>query len=435
MTWWGRLAAALLFLVMFSRIKISNEDTREEGSIYIGQDSLSVFAPLTQAPSLNGASENTIKNNDSFVGPHDNETPIEAPLVNTVNLTAVGDLMVHQWQLDSAYNASSATYDFRHGFELVTPYLTAADFTIGNLETTFAGRDMGISEYPRFNTPDEFGEALRDTGFDLLSTANNHTNDKNAAGIFRTLDVLDSLDIGHTGSYRSKEESEQLTIVNVNGIDIAFLSYTYGTNGIPLQYDWSMNLLEDEKIEADILQACSIADFIIVIPHMGDEYVENTSEAYRARARAMLKLGADMVLASHPHVVQPYEFVTVTDDDGSERNCFIIYSLGNFISSQRTLPRDQGIILNASIEQHGGDKPVIKSVSFVPTWVRFINSSGAYDIQTLSIFDALTGAVDVQGLREQDKTRMRNAHTYITNHLLGYPVGIEDMQNEYFVYP
>ncbi|MDR1914684.1 MAG: CapA family protein [Clostridiales bacterium] len=410
---WSRLLAALLFLIMTSRFQTSGEN--------LPGDMLSFFSKSTEeSPRVAG---------------NLNEPPSNNTL-SEVKIAVVGDLMVHQWQLDDAYNKSTGEYNFDHNFETIKKYLKDPDLTVGNLETTFAGSDVGYSDYPRFNTPDSFAVALRDAGFDMVSTANNHTNDKNEAGIFRTLDVLDSLGIQHFGSYRSQDESKDIMLKDVNGIKFAFLSYTYGTNGLPLVsgHEWSVNQLSKDKIVSDIRRAKALEpDFIVIMPHMGVEYAEVPSDTYKQWVKFMFESGADIVLASHPHVIQPMEYTTITDENGESRVCFVIYSLGNFISSQRTIPRDEGIILNLYFEKNNS-KARLVNVSFIPTWVQFVNANGLYDIKTLSVYDALSKTDGGKpGLRSKDISRLWNAHSHITRQLLGNPISNGEIRNEYFL--
>ncbi len=351
-------------------------------------------------------------------------------------IAVVGDLMVHKWQLENAYNKSTGEYNFDHCFENVQQYLQDADLTIGNLETTFAGKDAGYAFYPTFNTPDAFGYALKNAGFDLLTTANNHSNDKLEAGIIRTIDILDELGIEHFGTYKTEVERDNIFIKEVNGFEFAFLSYSYSTNGIPLtKGKWFLvNPLDKKQIEYDIKRAKELnPDFIVIMPHMGNEYQQYTVQEFKDWVQFMFDCGADIVLASHPHVLQPMEFVDVENPDGTMRKCFVIYSLGNFISSQRDVPRDEGIILNLFFEKTEGEKAVIKNVSYIPTWVKWKNKAGAMDIRVLSVFDTLAAyeAGENIDLSSSDIKRLKQVHNEIANVFLNKQISQEEMQNEY----
>ena len=342
-------------------------------------------------------------------------------------LAFVGDLMVHSWQADAAYDKKTGEYDFTRSFEHVAAYLHSADFAVGNLETTFAGGRY--SDYPAFCAPDSFAEALGLAGFGLVSTANNHCYDKGYDGLARTLDVLDMNGIDHTGTYRSEEESDTPCVRDINGIRFAFVSFTYGTNGISVAKDrpYSVNLINEDVIKKQIDAAKEFEpDFIIALPHMGTEYATEPSAYAKKWAGFMLECGADAVVACHPHLIQTVE---VTDDGK-----FIAYSTANFISSQRTLPRDCGMILNMEFVKSENEKCECVRVSIIPTWVKFVNSAGAYDIQTLPVYDALLDYEDENLflLRQKDVPRLRDVIKELTKTILGEAA--TEIQKEYVVY-
>ena len=156
----------------------------------------------------------------------------EIPKDITINMVAIGDIMCHNTNFQTVYDQATKTYDFSPAFEDVAKYIEKGDIAIGNLETTFTGAEVGYSGYPTFNTPESLGDALKDIGIDVVSTANNHCMDKGSKGIINTLDNLDRIGISHTGTSRSKEEQDTILVKDVNGMKIAFLSFTYGTNGI-----------------------------------------------------------------------------------------------------------------------------------------------------------------------------------------------------------
>ncbi len=260
------------------------------------------------------------------------------PIIKTVKLAVVGDIMVHDYQYNEAYDPATGTYDFMHNFQDMKKYFAGNDLVIGNLELTFGGPDRPYSSFPCFNTPDSFLDAVQDAGFNLLTTANNHCMDTGQAGLIRTLDKLDEAGIQHFGTYRSQEERDTIFYKDVNGIRFAFLSYTYGTNGIPVPRDYLVNLIDSDTMVSDIKEARKNADVVVVMPHMGNEYETDPRDIFVEWADLMFDAGADIVLASHPHVLQKMEYRTLDHGDGVHDG-FIIYSLGNFISSQTTPPQ------------------------------------------------------------------------------------------------
>ncbi|MCL1946563.1 MAG: CapA family protein [Chitinivibrionia bacterium] len=357
-----------------------------------------------------------------------------AQSANTVFMAFTGDLMVHDKQIDYAYNAKKDNYDFAHSFQHVLPYLSKPDYTVGNLEVTLAGKAMVYTGYPNFNAPDEFGIAIKNAGFDLLTTANNHSYDKLEIGFLRTIDMLDSLGIDHVGTYKTQEERDSIFIKEINGITFAFLSYTYGTNEIKPAKSYHVNMLDTALIAQDIRKAKSLnPDFIIILPHMGDEYELAPNDSHKEIIMSMFNAGADIVISSHPHVLQPMEFLNITLPNGETKECFVAYSMGNFVSSQRTVPRDAGIILNIIFEKKEGKKAAIKKVSYIPTWVKFLDTAGKLDIRVFSVYDALKTyeSNNPYKFRLQDRERLKDVHKDAAKMFQEKEIPLENIKNEY----
>lgn len=289
-------------------------------------------------------------------------------------LAAFGDIMMHSPQVRAGKKADGS-YDFRSFFTQVKPYIESADIAIGNFETTLAGPSKPYSGFPRFNAPDAIADALRDTGVDLVSTANNHSMDTGTEGAIRTYQVLNEAGIKPVGTAPSAED-RHATVVEKNGITFAFLAYTEWTNGLPVPKDkpYLVNLIDTEQIARDIREAREHqgADFVCVSLHFGVEYQRHPNLFQINTARQVLEDGADVILGSHPHVLQPMEKVTI---NGQEK--LIIYSMGNFISNQRDLYTDEGIIIYMDVEKDPKTKQIIlKNVSFLPTYVHRYRESG-----------------------------------------------------------
>ena len=354
------------------------------------------------------------------------------PILKTVNLSVVGDIMVHDYQYNEAYDPATGEYDFMHNFQDVKQYFSDKDIVLGNLETTFGGSNRPYASFPCFNTPDSFLDAVKDAGFDLLTTANNHSMDTGKAGLLRTLDKLDEYGIGHFGTYRSQEERDTIFYKNVNGIKFAFLSYTYGTNGIPVPEDYFVNILDEDLLKADIQEARKNADVVVVMPHMGNEYETEPRQIFEDWANLMFEAGADIVLASHPHVLQRMEYKKLDHGNG-EHDGFIIYSLGNFISSQTTPPRNASIILNLTVEQLGNQPPSVTDVSFIPIWTQFRNVQNENDFVVRSVTERLSLSQEEQDaqIRKKDQTRLKEIHHETASFLLGRKVPLSEMQLEY----
>lgn len=290
----------------------------------------------------------------------------------TIHMSVVGDIMAHSTNFKNAYSSSSKDYDFSNVFKNIKTYTQNADITIGNLETTFSGSSRGYSGYPTFNTPESLGKNLKDIGIDVLSTANNHCMDKGYSGLASTLDFLDEYGISHTGTNRSKDEQDTILIKDVNGIKIAFLSFTYGTNGITIPKDkpYCVNLIDKELIKEQISLAKSQnVDLICVSMHWGIEYRLKQNSTQEELADFLFKNGVDIILGSHPHVLEPMEKRTITLDDGSTKDGFVIYSLGNFVSGQIYANTKSTVILDIQVTKNTENKISIDSVKYTPVYL------------------------------------------------------------------
>ena len=288
-------------------------------------------------------------------------------------MSVIGDIMCHDSQYMDAYVASSSTYDFSYVFDDIKDYIYNADLAIGNLETTFAGKKRGYSNYPQFNTPEQLAYNLKDFGIDVLSTANNHSMDTYFSGLESTLNYLDDAGIDHIGTYASAEAQNQILVKEVNGIKIAFLAFTYGTNGIPLPKDkpFAVNLINDTFIVNQInLAKEQQPDLICANMHWGIEYKTKQNAEQERLANLLFANGVDVILGSHPHVLQPMEKKTITLEDGSTKDCFVIYSLGNFMSAQKSANTRNSIILNLNFTKNGETgKTTIDSASYIPIYM------------------------------------------------------------------
>lgn len=290
-----------------------------------------------------------------------------------IKMSAIGDIMCHNSQYKDAYDSTTGIYDFSYVFEDVKEYVKTADIAIGNLETTFAGKQKGYSNYPRFNTPEQLAIDLKEFGIDVLSTANNHCMDTNFSGLVSTLKYLDEAGIDHTGTSATIEEQKEILVKDVNGIKIAFLSFTYGTNGIPVPTDksFSVNLIDDKLILEQIeLAKEHNPDLICVNMHWGIEYQTKQNTEQERLTNMLFQNGVDIILGSHPHVLQPMQKKQITLGDGTTKDCFVIYSLGNFMSGQTKVNTRNSVILNIDITKNGETgKITIDNIEYVPIYM------------------------------------------------------------------
>jgi len=296
-----------------------------------------------------------------------------------ISFSAVGDLMVHSTQLNANFDKVTKKYNFHQSFEFVEPILQNADINFANLETTLTNDPKEYSGYPEFGSPNEYAYAIKDSHFNILSTANNHSVDKGAKGINNTIETLNKLGISHLGTYLDKEDYQKRRdfILNIEGYKIFIYNYTYGTNGLSVPEPNIVRIIEEELITEDLLRAREMgADCIIVSYHYGGEYLREPDKNQKFWVDIAVQNGADIVLGGHPHVLQKFEQKSITDKFGDNKSRLIIYSMGNFLSGQRYPHTDGGAIfqwnLNMEKQDIYSNKKTLNSIEnlrYVPTWV------------------------------------------------------------------
>lgn len=289
-----------------------------------------------------------------------------APHDRQLTILFAGDIMQHGPQITAAWNESANTYDYAPCFQYVAPIVSYFDLAIANLEVTLAGAPY--SGYPQFSAPDALAAGARDAGFDILATANNHSCDRGDAGVLRTIRALDSLGIQRTGTFSDSVDyaAHHPLMIEKNGITLALLNYTYGTNGLSFNYPAMVNLINDAQLAQDIQRSKEKqADFIIVFFHWGDEYQSQPNKRQTELAELAIQQGADAVIGSHPHVLQPIEYKSM---DSTEYKRLVVYSLGNFVSNQRTRYRDGGAMVSFTLHKSWKGKE-IKDPAYHLTWV------------------------------------------------------------------
>lgn len=399
-----------------------------------GKQFNAVYPDHNHVETFNQQPQSIVKQDEALVN-HD---------IKEVTISAVGDIIFHKWQLWRGYNETTDSFDFTDTFQYVKKYLQDSDYVIGNLETTLAGRNNGrvlIGEnaykgyvgFPCFNTPEILAKNLKDAGFDMVSTANNHALDSHPEGALKTLDYLDEQGIDHVGTYRSREEADGLFRKTINGIDFAFLSYTYGTNGfeVPIDQPYLINTLDmysEVKIQAmlDRVREArrSGTDFVVVSVHFGNEYFDYPNVHQKKMTDRLFEAGADIILGSHPHVLQPFEIRDIKSDDGSTRKGLVIYSLGNFISSQRYTREypsqtDIGVILDFKFQKIDNHKPQFTGISFMPTCT-FRDPEKLIILPVDEVLDH-TSAFDIE-LGDYSLGRLTFTKDYAYKHLLSYTI-------------
>lgn len=310
--------------------------------------------------------------------------PATAPLVETqppavVTLTAVGDNLLHNTVYQSARTADG--YDFLPLYQAVAPFIAQADIAFVNQEAPMSGGTP--SSYPSFNSPQEAGRDLAALGFDVINLANNHIMDKGGQAVLSTLAYLDTLDCVVIGAYSSSEARQKPVIVERNGITAGFIGYTYGTNGIPLPKDKPdlVSLIDREAITREVSALRSQCDFVIVSMHWGTEYQLTPSTEQQDLAQLLADLDVDIVIGTHPHVIQPAQWLAAAD---GEHRTFVAYSLGNFISSQSRTDTMLGGMLTARLQKTSDGQCTLEAVGLMPLVTHFEAGAKNYRVYPLS---------------------------------------------------
>lgn len=310
-----------------------------------------------------------------IVEPNNTTNNQEAQVIDKdYSIVFFGDLLMHNSVYDTA--KTNDGYDFTNQFIDIKDKIVDSDFRVGNLEVPTAGKELGYSNYPAFNCPEQLLDALRDTlKVDLVTNATNHSLDKGYKGLVNTINFLDEAGIDHIGTYKDEESSKEIYIHELeNGIKIAFLNYTYGTNGIPIPKDhpYAINLIDKDKIVSDSNKAKELgADFIIAKLHWGTEY-QTTQSSEQEKLATYLFENSDisLIVGDHPHVVQNIEQVSV-ERNGKEKTGTVIYSLGNFISGQHDRYRNSGLVckVNLYINKTNPEETKVKNIEYTPVYV------------------------------------------------------------------
>lgn len=339
-------------------------------------------AAVTSAP----ASRTTLAPTTSSVSA---AHPVPGGQAPTIHATLVfgGDLLMHMPLGASVLDPDTGHYDFSRIFAPISPYLAEGDLAAANLETVLAGADRGYTNYPRMNSPTDLAAELAQSGFDLVSTANNHALDQGWDGLVFTADALDAAGMAHAGTYRSIDERTTPLVRDVGGVKVAFLAYADRLNGLPLPKDrpYAVSMLERRQVSDDVGRARAAgAELVVAQVHWGSEYMRQPSRPQREEARMLLEEGVDVIVGSHPHVVQPIVTLTV-DRGGRPFTGYVAYSLGNLVSTQIWRYSDSGLLLYVDIER-GPTGAQVTGLRYLPVYVQrgWENGRRAYRVVPVS---------------------------------------------------
>ena len=332
---------------------------------------------LTPEPAV---SEDVFPENGTAVTPEPTATPVVTPEPTVaptptpkpeINLVMVGDMLMHEKVVTSGLQ-EDGSYNFDHLFVHVQEKIESADLALVNQETILGGTELGLSGYPCFNSPYELGHAEAEAGFDVILHGTNHTLDKGKRGVINCMNFWEENypEIAWLGMNDSQEmQDNEIYVYEQNGMKIAILNYTYGTNGIatPADMPYLVNYMEEEKVIADIQKAEEIADFTVVCPHWGNEYYLGVASNQKKWTEIFLEQGVDLVLGTHPHVIEPVEWVF--DDEGHEM--LVYYSLGNFVNGtsgtgEGVMNRCVGALADVTIGRDDSGKVVVLEYDAIP---------------------------------------------------------------------
>ena len=304
-----------------------------------------------------------------------------------LSLLFAGDIMGHDEQIAGARDTITGSYNYEPVFRFIKPVIEKSDIAIANLEVTLAGPPY--KGYPQFSSPDALVVAAKNAGFDVFIQANNHALDRGPQGFGRTISVLDSLNLLHTGTFSDSLDRllHYPLILEKNNIRIAILNYTYGTNGLEIPKPFIINRIDTVQIIQDLEKAkLARPDFVIVTIHWGEEYERIENPLQKKLAAFIFRNGAGAIIGSHPHVVQPVDLTY--NEDSTSVTSLVVYSLGNFVSNQRAQYKDGGIIFNLNlVKTISGTR--IGNFSYIPSWVyrEDLSGSSVFYIIPVSLYE------------------------------------------------
>lgn len=296
--------------------------------------------------------------------PEENKQEVKDTVVSFIG---VGDNLIHDTVYKDA-EKEDGSYDFTKMYADIKDEVKDSDIAFINQETVLGGTELGLSGYPTFNSPTEIAKNLEATGFNLVNLATNHCLDKYESGISNELAAFSETEMIVNGVYTSAEAYEQIPTFKKKGITFSFLAYTYGTNGIEAPNPYNVSYFSDEKITSDVTKAKEISDIVIVSAHWGDENTFAPNDYQKHYAQLFADLKVDVVIGTHPHTIQPVEWV-----NGAEGNqTLVVYSLGNFIGGMLTTDNAIGGMISFDFVKDKKTEEInVKNVKWTPTIIHF----------------------------------------------------------------
>lgn len=350
---------------------------------------------------------------------------MEEPKITNATILATGDIMFHMPQTRAAFNSGSKTYNFEDNFKYVKKHIESADLAVANFETVIAGEGIEYSGFPNFNSPIDTLSAIKDAGFHILTTANNHCLDQGKKGLINTIDAIEEKGMKNIGTY--KVPNTPIMVEEINEIKLGLLSYTYGFNGMEYtlteeERKYMISEINEDKIKKDIEKAKALdVDIVAVFIHWGNEYHQEPSDEQKQLGKKMVEWGANIIFGSHPHVIQKSEIINYGGMDN-----FIIYSMGNFLSNQRKESMnnkytEDGIMVKIELEKDFiKGKTIIKNIDYIPTWVRRYKASNRLKYEILPIQEFLEDETLFNSLREMEQIRLKESFQSTIEKMIKY---------------
>ena len=333
---------------------------------------------------------------DAAPGADPTASTTQQELLSKVSFVAAGDNLIHDTIYEQAAARSSGGYDFSYAYENVAPLIKAPDVAILNQETIIS-TDHNVSSYPMFNSPVEVGEEMLKIGFDVFNIATNHSLDCGEKGLISAINYWKSKNVITTGAYLNSEEQQKVAVGEVNGVKIAYLGFTESTNGLSLPKDSEVVLVrasDETLLQQKIMKAREVADFVIVNAHWGNEYTHEPTTEQRELAKKLASWGADVIIGTHPHVIQPVEYIENSDG----RRTLVAYSLGNFISAQNRGPRMLGGMMHITVtKDYQKNTTEVTKAKFTGTVTHY--DSGFSNVRVYNLADYTDALASRHGVR------------------------------------
>jgi Putative enzyme of poly-gamma-glutamate biosynthesis (capsule formation) len=381
----------VIFLLLFSLLPLSGCQSKDKPAPAVANEPTLAVETSSKASDLSATNKTALPAQDATVQNHNSTTnsndsnesasTMSEKVISkenkeaSVTLLAVGDNLIHTQVVQSG-KRKDGTYRYDFIYKNIKADVSEADIAIVNQETILGGKSYPYSGYPNFNSPTEIGDALVNTGFDVVLHATNHAMDMRTGGIYHTLAFWDRHpDITVLGIHKTRKSYDTIKIIEKNGIKIALLNYTYGLNGYTLPKDkpYLVNLLDKKKMEKDIKEAKAKADFTIVFPHWGTEYMYQPSKMQKELTEFFYNQGVDLIIGSHPHVLEPVKWI----ETKKGHRMLVYYSLGNFMSYQKEAPRMLGGMAKVTITKNS-EGTYIADASITPIVTHFENGPADY---------------------------------------------------------